>query len=164
MEGKEVMLKRNTNSNTADPITPYSSLSLHKNSHAISKFKQQKQVVIPKIRIIHIFAPQVIKTDVSNFRELVHRLTGKPDHQQKAHAKPITKKMKKRRNSTAISAPKRDTVVKPSAANMTSTLQHQDHEIHWGCGDQDSSSTSTTTAGGFLDDFDLFCLSDHFNY
>ncbi|CAL1372390.1 unnamed protein product [Linum trigynum] len=32
----------------------------------------------PKIRIIHIFAPEIIKTDVANFRELVHRLTGKP--------------------------------------------------------------------------------------
>ncbi|KAJ0037582.1 hypothetical protein Pint_24119 [Pistacia integerrima] len=41
---------------------------MHKTSH---KFK-------PKIRIIHIFAPQIIKTDVANFRELVQRLTGKP--------------------------------------------------------------------------------------
>lgn len=31
----------------------------------------------PKIRIIHIIAPQIIKTDVENFRELVQRLTGK---------------------------------------------------------------------------------------
>lgn len=33
----------------------------------------------PKIRIIHIFAPEIIKTDAANFRELVQRLTGKPD-------------------------------------------------------------------------------------
>lgn len=32
----------------------------------------------PKIRIIHIFAPEIIKTDAANFRELVQRLTGKP--------------------------------------------------------------------------------------
>ncbi|KAL6981599.1 hypothetical protein U1Q18_023226, partial [Sarracenia purpurea var. burkii] len=47
-----------------------------RNSHATtSKFK-------PKIRIIHMFAPEIIKTDVENFRELVQRLTGKPagDH------------------------------------------------------------------------------------
>lgn len=34
--------------------------------------------VKPKIRIIHIVAPEIIKTDVGNFRELVQRLTGKP--------------------------------------------------------------------------------------
>ncbi|GAB2227480.1 hypothetical protein Droror1_Dr00009302 [Drosera rotundifolia] len=34
--------------------------------------------VRPKIRIIHIFAPEIIKTDVANFRDLVQRLTGKP--------------------------------------------------------------------------------------
>ncbi|XP_062179158.1 uncharacterized protein LOC133883749 [Phragmites australis] len=32
----------------------------------------------PKIKIIHIIAPEIIKTDVANFRELVQRLTGKP--------------------------------------------------------------------------------------
>lgn len=33
----------------------------------------------PKIRIIHIYAPEIIKTDAENFRELVQRLTGKPE-------------------------------------------------------------------------------------
>ncbi|KAG4991228.1 VQ motif-containing protein 25 [Glycine soja] len=51
--------------------TPSSSLAMHKGSHMISKTK-------PKIRIIHIFAPEIIKTDVENFRELVQKLTGKP--------------------------------------------------------------------------------------
>jgi hypothetical protein len=32
----------------------------------------------PKIKIIHIIAPDIIKTDVANFRDLVQRLTGKP--------------------------------------------------------------------------------------
>ncbi|CAN6194303.1 unnamed protein product [Urochloa humidicola] len=32
----------------------------------------------PKIKIIHIIAPEIIKTDVANFRDLVQRLTGKP--------------------------------------------------------------------------------------
>nr|XP_010524480.1 PREDICTED: VQ motif-containing protein 17 [Tarenaya hassleriana] len=49
-----------------------STLVMHKHSRTISKSK-------PKIRIIHIFAPEIIKTDVANFRELVQRLTGKPD-------------------------------------------------------------------------------------
>ncbi|KAL6555441.1 hypothetical protein OROGR_006699 [Orobanche gracilis] len=51
--------------------TQQSPLSMHKNSHKISKSN-------PKIRIIHIFAPEIIKTDAENFRELVQRLTGKP--------------------------------------------------------------------------------------
>lgn len=44
---------------------------MHRDSHTISKTK-------PKIRIIHIFAPEIIKTDAENFRELVQKLTGKP--------------------------------------------------------------------------------------
>ncbi|XP_040381077.1 uncharacterized protein LOC107304365 [Oryza brachyantha] len=36
----------------------------------------------PKIRIIHIIAPEIIKTDVANFRELVQRLTGRRQQQQ----------------------------------------------------------------------------------
>ncbi|XP_076910199.1 VQ motif-containing protein 25-like [Bidens hawaiensis] len=58
-------------------------LSMHKDSCIISKIK-------PKIRIIHIFAPEIIKTDVANFRELVQRLTGKPAEK---------KKLKKRKES-----------------------------------------------------------------
>ncbi|CAN8279831.1 unnamed protein product [Cochlearia groenlandica] len=46
-------------------------ISMHKHSYTITKTK-------PKIRIIHIFAPEIIKTDVANFRELVQSLTGKP--------------------------------------------------------------------------------------
>ncbi|XP_054782157.1 VQ motif-containing protein 17-like [Prosopis cineraria] len=46
-------------------------LGMHKHSQTISKMK-------PKIRIIHIFAPEIIQTDVHNFRKLVQRLTGKP--------------------------------------------------------------------------------------
>ncbi|KAF7824471.1 VQ motif-containing protein 25-like [Senna tora] len=36
----------------------------------------------PKIRIIHLYAPEIIKTDVANFRELVQRLTGKPEGEE----------------------------------------------------------------------------------
>ncbi|PON69200.1 VQ motif containing protein [Parasponia andersonii] len=46
-------------------------LAMHKDSHMISKLMK------PKIRIIHVFAPEIIKTDVANFRELVQSLTGK---------------------------------------------------------------------------------------
>ncbi|KAL9233125.1 hypothetical protein vseg_008159 [Gypsophila vaccaria] len=54
--------------------TPSSqTLGLHRGSRTISKIQQE-----PKIRIIHMYAPEIINVDVSNFRELVQRLTGMP--------------------------------------------------------------------------------------
>nr|AEV40992.1 putative VQ domain-containing protein [Oryza minuta] len=44
----------------------------HKFSHAIAKAPPRK------IKIVHVLAPEVIKTDARHFRELVQRLTGKP--------------------------------------------------------------------------------------
>lgn len=43
---------------------------MNRDSQVISKIK-------PKPIITHIFAPEIIKTDQANFRELVQRLTGK---------------------------------------------------------------------------------------
>ncbi|GAB2266915.1 hypothetical protein Dimus_001904 [Dionaea muscipula] len=51
--------------------TARAAMGVHMDSRVISKVR-------PKIRIIHIFAPEIIKTDVASFRELVQRLTGKP--------------------------------------------------------------------------------------
>lgn len=63
---------------------------LNKNSQIVTKIK-------PRIRIIHIFAPEIINTDVKNFRTLVQSLTGKPD---------ITKTgSKKKTRRTNIHAP-----------------------------------------------------------
>lgn len=53
-----------------DYTTP-PALAMHKKTHIISKVK-------PKIRITHIFAPEIIKINAENFREVVQRLTGKP--------------------------------------------------------------------------------------
>ncbi|XP_073278674.1 VQ motif-containing protein 25-like [Primulina huaijiensis] len=36
----------------------------------------------PRIRIIHLFAPEIIEIDAANFREEVQRLTGKPADDQ----------------------------------------------------------------------------------
>ncbi|KAA8518270.1 hypothetical protein F0562_015847 [Nyssa sinensis] len=66
---------------TCLPNTTSKALAMHKDSQVISKVK-------PKIRIIHIFAPEIIKTDVANFRELVQRLTGKPTESNKKKMKP----------------------------------------------------------------------------
>ncbi|KAH6794660.1 hypothetical protein C2S52_005137 [Perilla frutescens var. hirtella] len=79
MEGGGLMRKHICDDNIAAP----SSVSMHKNSQTISKMKS-------KIRIIHIFAPEIIKTDAANFRELVQRLTGKPktdEHQSRCCSK-----------------------------------------------------------------------------
>ncbi|KAF5474053.1 hypothetical protein F2P56_005992 [Juglans regia] len=56
---------------TWTPCSTSPPLAMCHDSKKISKPK-------PKIRIIHIFAPEIIKTDAANFRELVQRLTGKP--------------------------------------------------------------------------------------
>nr|XP_009767109.1 PREDICTED: uncharacterized protein LOC104218338 [Nicotiana sylvestris]XP_016439763.1 PREDICTED: VQ motif-containing protein 25-like [Nicotiana tabacum] len=66
--------------------SPSSVLGMNKNSQTISKMK-------PKIRIIHIFAPEIIKTDVANFRELVQRLTGKPSEKKKNNICNIKKRL-----------------------------------------------------------------------
>ncbi|KAI0496980.1 hypothetical protein KFK09_023306 [Dendrobium nobile] len=66
-----------------------SKLTLCKKSHSILK---------PKIRIVHIFAPEIIKTDPSNFRQLVQLLTGKPE----------SKKMKKKLQQVALMAEETD--------------------------------------------------------
>lgn len=47
--------------------------NLFVNDFSRTIFKQK-----PKIRIIHIVEPKIIKTNVENFQELVQRLTGKP--------------------------------------------------------------------------------------
>lgn len=60
-------------------LTP-SKLTIYKDSHTVTKLK-------PKIRIIHVVAPEIIKTDVKNFRELVQRLTGKTTAEVKGTTK-----------------------------------------------------------------------------
>ncbi|BAT93066.1 hypothetical protein LR48_Vigan2523s000100 [Vigna angularis] len=49
-----------------------SKLRINRDSRAISKLKSE-------IRIVHVFAPEIIEIDAANFRELVQRLTGKPE-------------------------------------------------------------------------------------
>lgn len=57
--------------NSFDTTLVRPKLVVHDYSRTISKLK-------PKIRIIHIVEPEIIKTDIENFQELVQRLTGKP--------------------------------------------------------------------------------------
>lgn len=71
------------------------SYKMHRDSHTISKLK-------PKIRIIHIIAPEIIKTDVENFRELVQRLTGKHAARDQVKGK------KERRKKIESSSPQQE--------------------------------------------------------
>ncbi|KVH94706.1 VQ-like protein [Cynara cardunculus var. scolymus] len=81
------------NKPTCSPTTkPF---TMHKDSRIISKIK-------PKIRIIHIFAPEIIKTDVANFRDLVQRLTGKPAEKKKLKTTKRTETQK--RSSFSLAA------------------------------------------------------------
>lgn len=137
------------------PYIPHSTpspLAMHKNSQTISKTK-------PKIRIIHIFAPEIIKTDVENFRELVQRLTGKPAEHDHHHQKVCKKRP---RNPTREEEPRSTSVLEnPDLAtknfDLRSTLfgfetrekVKEEEEIMW----------NGTNSGGFLHgfaDFDGF--------
>lgn len=76
MENKLRNLNHHKCISNSQPPNNSLALGMHKDSHRISKTK-------PKIRIIHIFAPEIIKTDAENFRELVQKLTGKPSGEKK---------------------------------------------------------------------------------
>ncbi|KZV47222.1 hypothetical protein F511_07645 [Dorcoceras hygrometricum] len=100
-------------------------LALHNESHTISKLK-------PKIRIIHIVAPEIIKTDVQNFRELVQRLTGKTEERKESG--------KKRSDFPSVACPPKTCGRKPRK-NMKPTIvpalqiKHRikdSEEIIWG--------------------------------
>ncbi|KAL6540447.1 hypothetical protein OROMI_024330 [Orobanche minor] len=68
---------------------------MHKNSQTIMPREKSE------IRIIHIFAPQIIKTDAANFRELVQRLTGKPKENEGSTKKSKTKFTEQESRNTA---------------------------------------------------------------
>lgn len=64
-------------------------LELSSSSHSIAKHNLKKKG--PIIRVVHVFAPKLIKTDAANFRTLVQKLTGnrtsnEDDEQEEAAA------------------------------------------------------------------------------
>ncbi|GMI70986.1 hypothetical protein HRI_000767900 [Hibiscus trionum] len=118
---ENLMIKSQTK---MSPSTP-SSLAIHKDSQTISKAK-------PKIRIIHIFAPEIIKTDVANFRELVQRLTGKPPQEKGCRKKPAKK-------------------IKLRTGFLAGLGVKAEDEGMWG-----NNTIGEASDGGFLGDFDGF--------
>ena len=113
-----------------------SRVSLNKNSQVISKIK-------PKIRIIHIFAPEVIKTDVKNFRSLVQSLTGKPT----AGEVKTDKKRANSRVSTSQEPVCRDHQPVNRLTGFTGLLANGgNHQVkeEWGSGDHKRTSNTNT--------------------
>ncbi|KAK4767519.1 hypothetical protein SAY86_015269 [Trapa natans] len=64
-----------------DPSGAPSALTMHRDSLSISKSK-------PRVRVVHVIDPEIIKTDVENFRDLVQQLTGKHSGN---HQKPLNR-------------------------------------------------------------------------
>ncbi|PIA48589.1 hypothetical protein AQUCO_01400877v1 [Aquilegia coerulea] len=128
-------------STTTTTTTPSSTITMHKDSHVISKFK-------PKIRIVHIFAPEIIKTDVENFRELVQRLTGKPSIEEKTSKKRARSMIKKNQESRTVynCKPAVTTVLEPqygydqsNSWSCEDSIKSEEQDVMWGGGDNNSS-------------------------
>ncbi|XP_057547377.1 VQ motif-containing protein 25-like [Amaranthus tricolor] len=155
-------------------INPTTSLSMHKDSRVISKTQQ------PKIRIIHIFAPEIIKTDVANFRELVQRLTGNSSSEKDAGRKRRIKgKGKMVKETTEMMAaddgcragigcdklmvnPKLECMMGSGSYSSPSSSSdhHQQHDGGW----RSTAGDHNISSGGFLNGFnDLDNYSFDFN-
>ncbi|KAH6767861.1 hypothetical protein C2S52_018844 [Perilla frutescens var. hirtella] len=123
-------------------ISSSSPLAMHKNSQTISKSK-------PKIRIIHIFAPEIIKTDATNFRELVQRLTGKPPASD-----PIAKKTRARKKEGRVfsaSSSKKMEMAMMAGFHAGFRERIKGEEEIWR-----SANSGGGFLGGFADQFDGF--------
>ncbi|CAH8342105.1 unnamed protein product [Eruca vesicaria subsp. sativa] len=93
---------------------------MNKNSQIITKIK-------PKIRIIHIFAPEIINTDVKNFRTLVQSLTGKPEITKTGSKKKIT-----RTNIHALTPPPQASSQVHTAEPVKSFIENHVVKEEWG--------------------------------
>ncbi|KAG2325466.1 hypothetical protein Bca52824_008194 [Brassica carinata] len=93
---------------------------LNKNSQIVTKIK-------PKIRIIHIFAPEIINTDAKNFRTLVQSLTGKPNI-----AKTDSKKKKTRVNIPAPLPPPQESGQEHTAEHVNTIIGSHVVKEEWG--------------------------------
>lgn len=53
-----------------------------------SKYSEHNNIITPKIRVVYVREPSIIKTDPQNFRSVVQRLTGNSTHKSKERKKP----------------------------------------------------------------------------
>ncbi|XP_020103050.1 VQ motif-containing protein 17-like [Ananas comosus] len=118
---------------------PLTTFSVRKDSHTISKPK-------PKIRIVHIFAPEIIKTDVDNFRELVQQLTGKPG--KKTRGRIIKKTVN--RSPTEMSGLQRNNLHGREKADIKGEAREEDGRRPW----PDGSPSGGGYLSGLEDDHD----------
>ncbi|KAJ8448523.1 hypothetical protein Cgig2_012167 [Carnegiea gigantea] len=151
------MLKKQSNMGRTPPSSssPGGALGLNRDSRMISKVQP------PKIRIIHIFAPEIIKTDVANFRELVQRLTGKPDNSGKPTKK--SKRAPPEAEPERMIGCDRPTMVNTKLEVMniggspSSSSDHHHHQTAWrssssSSGDQNHNNHNAS-GGGYLTAF-----------
>jgi len=59
------------------------SYSAAKDEGRSRKYSHHNNIVSPKVRIVYVYEPKIIKTDPESFRFLVQRLTGKSSHRSK---------------------------------------------------------------------------------
>ncbi|XP_028799639.1 VQ motif-containing protein 25-like [Neltuma alba] len=161
-----------TKSRTSYPGSASSSkLGIGTSSNLIAKLK-------PKIRIIHVYAPEIIKTDAANFRELVQRLTGKPedDEEEKGRKRKTTKTPPKRSLDPVIGFQTKQgmMVVEDQQEQDFTALQNGlrikkegENDNDNGGGDQmlwgKSSRSNGKFSGGFLEGFSEFdCFMEEF--
>ena len=91
----------------------------------------------PQVRVIHIFAPKVIKTDVANFRSTVQKLTGRSKRRERERG----------RGSTRVSKPV--TTVTNSPHDGLQTMAQGGHGGSGGAGGSTTSPPNSGTSMGY---------------
>ncbi|KAF8659030.1 hypothetical protein HU200_058875 [Digitaria exilis] len=102
----------------------------------------------PKIKIIHIIAPEIIKTDVANFRSLVQRLTGKPTAAAAAAATTSPTIQEEEETKEAIKK-------RPRPAPATTTERGLDDDDEFAAKKRKIKCEVKVEEGGFGDLYDL---------
>jgi hypothetical protein len=68
------------------------SYSAAKDEGISSKFSQHKDIITPKVRVVYVYEPEIIKTDPENFPSLVQRLTGKSSRKSREKQRQMKQK------------------------------------------------------------------------
>jgi hypothetical protein len=132
-------------------------------SHSIAKAAPPPR----KIRIIHVLAPEVIKTEARHFRELVQRLTGKPSPNGSGSgsaastedAATPSSSPPHHQDSCESAAAARDVVVEgPGAGAASGAIQLKVKEEE----EAETSSSGDEGGGGFLRALELDGCNDVF--
>ncbi|XP_031473388.1 VQ motif-containing protein 25-like [Nymphaea colorata] len=115
---------------------PSTMLGACRDSHTITKPRTggatTTKLPSPAVRIIHVFSPEIIKTDPANFRELVQKLTGKPTP---ATSKSTRKSAKKQQQSDITSdgpsSSSSPAAVEAETVAAKAVKEEEEEEISW---------------------------------